>query len=384
MPEPRSRCWCFTLNNYTSADLTNLFEHEVYMDGPIEKRPALVTNDAGKPRSKCNYVNYLVVGLEVGQLCGTSHMQGYIEFENARSLKGVKKILGNQKIHLEIRKGTPEQASNYCKKGEQPSTEWEEMGINGPNFGKNANFREYGTRIEGKPGKRTDLIEIKDEIMKGKKVNDITLESPQLFHQYGRTFNKIEDLAMQQKFRTEHTEGFWYFGKTNLGKSHEAFKDFNPKTHYIYPYDGGWWDLYTQQETVIINDFRGEIPYNMLLQLLDKWPFYVRRRCREPIPFTSKKIIITSSAPPDEIYWRTNENDSIEQLIRRLTIIELKAEFQLPPDINNGTTGTKELEVIVKHNTYIPPTQQPRKLILNVVTSPTTYTPALPQKEPKS
>lgn len=96
------------------------------------------------------------------------------------------------------------------------------------------------------------------------------------------------------------TEGFWYYGETGVGKSHRAFAEAGDDV-YVWVDDNGWWDGYTGQEVVIINDFRGGIKYNELLQLIDKWPYSVRRRGRPPMPFTSKKIIITSSMSPDQV-----------------------------------------------------------------------------------
>jgi len=116
------------------------------------------------------------------------------------------------------------------------------------------------------------------------------------------------------------TKGIWIYGPTGRGKSHEAFQGFSPSTHYLYTDDGGWWDGYVGQETVIINDFRGKIPYDYMLQLIDKWPFNVRRRNREPFPFTSKRVIITSSLSPEDVYHNREENDKIEQLLRRLEV----------------------------------------------------------------
>lgn len=240
--------------------------------------------------------DYVIIGKEIAPNTGTKHLQGYLYFKNARSFNSIVKKCS--KWHLEICKGNAQQNIDYCKKG--------------------GDYEEWGT--PPKQGKRNDLNLIKDEIINGKKVDDLIIENPMVYHQYGRTLNKLEDLSMRKKFRTEMTIGLWYYGETGTGKSHKAFKGYTANTHYLLPNDNGWWDAYTQQETVIINDFRGEIPYNQLLQLVDKFPFSVKRRNKEPIPFISKTVIITSSLAPHEIYKNRNEEDKIEQLLRRFTV----------------------------------------------------------------
>lgn len=156
--------------------------------------------------------------------------------------------------------------------------------------------------------------------MSGKKVDDLVLENPMIYHKYGRTLNKIEDLRMRREYRIEMTKGIWYWGGTGVGKSHKAFEGYDPKTHYVLPNDNGWWDGYTGQDVVIINDFRGEMKYNFLLQLVDKWPMTVKRRNREPIPFVSRLVIITSSLAPSDIYNRRLIEDDIGQLLRRFDV----------------------------------------------------------------
>lgn len=262
---------------------------------------ALTIYSKSLPTFHADMTKYLVYGDEICPTTGRQHWQTYVVFNYQKTFRTVQKLYPG--AHLEPCKGSPEANMRYCKK----EGKWKEF---------------------GKPpaqGERGDLIEIKEDILNGKLTcEDIIIENPILYHQYGRTLDKIEDISLRKKYRKDMTIGIWYWGKTNVGKSHTAFLDFTPETHYNYPNDKGWWDGYRQQETVIINDFRGDIPYNELLQLIDKWPHNVRRRCREPMPFTSKTVIITSSLPPEEVYHNRAEKDSILQLIRRLKVIELK------------------------------------------------------------
>lgn len=287
----KTRNYCWTLNNYTQEDILSISAWD------------------------CKYI---VFGKEIGEQ-GTPHLQGYVEFENPRTIKGLKKL--NPRIHWEARRGTAKQAREYCIKEND--------------------FTEKGKISQ--QGERKDLNELKDDIMDGKtSVDNIAINSPETYHKYGRTLAKLEDLAMRKKFRTEMTAGIWLWGSTGVGKTHTALKDFHPDTHYILPNDNGWWDGYAQQETVVLNDFRGEIPYNQLLQMVDKWPFSVRRRSREPLPFTSKRVIITSSLPPHKIYHNRDTEDNIKQLLRRFEIIKLEQKY------SEGNTETSEPDEITE------------------------------------
>jgi len=109
----RAKRWVFTLNNYTEEELLALH----HIDG---------------------HVDYLVFAKEVGEN-GTPHLQGYVCFPDQKRLNAVKEILGNR-CHVEVSRGTPDQASKYCKK---PTT-------------LASDIYEYGT-LPGPQGRRTDL-----------------------------------------------------------------------------------------------------------------------------------------------------------------------------------------------------------------------------------
>lgn len=291
----RFRNYFLTFNNYTHEEYTQLV--------------LALQNDSTR---------YYVIGEERGE-SGTPHLQGTVIFNNPRSFDAVKKKYNN-KIHWEICRDAVKSIV-YCKKEGQ--------------------FVTWGTEPKGQ-GARTDLLEWKDAIEDGLKVDDIALDNPMLYHMYGRTLNKLEDLLMRKKRRTEMTTGIWYYGDTGVGKSHIAFDGFTPETHYVYPNDNGWWDGYTQQDTVIFNDFRAEIPYNQMLQIVDKWPFTVRRRNREPMPFLSKTVIVTSSLPPWDLFTKRSEEDNIAQLLRRFEVIHLTGNRH-STEVLGGNTSTPSM-----------------------------------------
>lgn len=253
-------------------------------------------------------MKYLIYGTEKCPTTGRQHFQGFVYFKDKVSMKNAQKLLNIGDSHIEhILKdpsGDHNSAIEYCKKG--------------------INIMEFG--VKPAQGKRTDLLELRDQIMTGVATVDMITESdPVAYHQYGRTLTKLEDIYLRKKFRTEMTKGTWYWGATGVGKSHKAFENYDQSRMYLYRDDNGWWEGYTGQEIVIINDFRGAIPYNELLQIVDKWPYFVKRRGREPAPFISKHVIITSSLPPALVYPNRCERDNIEQLLRRFEVEELKA-----------------------------------------------------------
>ncbi len=291
----KKRLWCFTWNNYTDSDVESV------------------------KNWKCTW---LLFGKEVAPTTGTPHLQGVVYWPNARVIGGLKKL--GAAIHWTACNGTADQNAVYCSKDA-------------------TDVFEKGTRPA--QGERTDLNAIKDRIVEGERVDDIIMENPMMGHMYGRTFDRIEDINMRKLFRTEQTTGIWLWGPTGVGKSHSAFENYSPATHYVWPNDGKWWDSYRQQDTVIFNDFRGELPYAIMLQLIDKWPMTVPRRNREPMPFISKHVIITSSLPPQDIYRNRDAEDSLAQLLRRIVVISMPEKFLAQKCSGGNTVPLSPLEI---------------------------------------
>lgn len=295
----RARNWCGTWNNY---------------------------GELSEEQLKSVDYKYLIYGREGKAEGKTPHLQIYIEFKKKVSMRQLKKMLGDQP-HWEKRKApTSKAAADYCKKEDKE-------------------FFEDG--VQSNPGKRTDLIEMKDAIMEGKlTVKDIVLDTPNAYHQYGRTIEKIMMYKKADIFRTEMTKGFWIYGPTGTGKTHMALNHwgkYHPSTHYMWrENDGIWQDLYHGQEVVIIEDTRGAIKYDEMLKLCDNSDYRVPRRNCAPEPFMPKFLIVTSSLAPHEAYNRRAQSDNIAQLLRRFTVIHKTEVYEPPIEVDEELEGWKD------------------------------------------
>jgi len=273
----KARLWCFT-NFNTDFDYKPLI---------------------GEGKS----VRFLAYGLEVCPNTKRAHHQGFLYlFNPVGSIKNLTKLIAG--AHFEICKGNLQSNEKYCSK--------------------EGSYTELGEKPD--MGCRSDLNQVRDDIKDGRLTSEeVAMNNPALYHQYGRTLSKIEDICLRKKFRDFTTKGLWLFGATGSGKSERAFKDFNPATHYVVPNDNGWWDGYTGQETVIFDEFRGDtLKYAELLKFIDKYPMTVKRRCREPVPFLAKLVIITSALHPSKVYCNLDRDDRLDQLYRRIDIVKME------------------------------------------------------------
>jgi len=261
--------------------------------------------------------DYLIFGHEVGEN-ETYHWQGYIQLKSRLTLNQVKKFL--PRAHLEQVKGTQQQAIDYCKKGIQSKDEWKALGINGPNYGVDASFDEYGTlrKHGGKNKTSGNYAIIKEKIIKeGVSLRDVVLnecDNPSQIH-YAQFMEKYNGLEKD----LHDVSVFWYYGPTSCGKSHIVFEAINKDSYWKSSNDLKWFDGYCGQEDVWIDDFRGShCSFSFLLQLLDKWPLMVPVK-GSFVRWSPKRIFITCPYKPQDCYAGVEDKS---QLIRRITLIQ--------------------------------------------------------------
>lgn len=226
---------------------------------------------------------YLIFGKEICPETKRQHWQGYVEFNNAKTISATQKALAIGKAHVESRRGTPLEAANYCKK--------------------DGDFKEFG-QISNQ-GERKDLKVVRDEIKAGKSVDEIVMEDPMLFHQYGRTLERIETIRFNsncqrrapipiylqnQWIRTPNKEWRHTYDWKSLRAERKEFEEFKDEDFYFWDLESKFQCKYKQQKVCILNEYRGTIE-DLKQRLLGSLPCYVQRKNLQPILFTSLYLV---------------------------------------------------------------------------------------------
>lgn len=288
----RMRSVVFTLNNYNDVDVQRI-------------------------RELGQSVRYGVFQREIAPGTGTKHLQGFLYCDSAKTFTRWKSLIGDR-AHIEKARGTPQQASDYCKKEDsrEPDTEPEEFG-------------ELPSQ-----GKRADLEAIASSLAAGASVEEIATEHPGDFIRYHRGIETLH--AVFQAPRDFKTRVYWLYGPTGTGKSAWAHSRF-PGAYWKMG-SSKWWDGYYGESYVIVDDYRRDLcTFAELLRLFDRYPMRVERKGSSS-QFRATDIVITTPDDPRRT-WEGRTEEQLGQLLRR---IEEVWEFPAPgvPPINRtGQVG---------------------------------------------
>lgn len=242
-------------------------------------------------------IQYIVWQKEKCPTTGRIHMQGYCELINKQSLGPLSKEFG----HIERRRGTQLEAIQYCKKSESR--------IDGP--------WEYGE--PKKQGKDETLLECINLLKNGGTSLDLLEQFPECYVKHKRNLDEVGGMIARSKTNmfsmpTVHV----IIGQAGSGKTRHVYDTEGYENVYKIDDSGGnlWFDGYTGQKVLLIDEFYGGIKYNFLLQMLDGYPL------RLPVKGTHtykgwSTVYITSNDEPDTWYNR----GMTDALRRRITDI---------------------------------------------------------------
>lgn len=260
-----ARTWCFTLNNPDGL-----------LDVEFEQWDGL---------------RYAIYQHEVGQE-GTEHFQGYIELDRvARLSKMISMIPG---AHFEVRRGTREQARDYCRK--------EESRLDGP--------WEYGAWEAGGQGARADVASFKAAVDSGATDLELWDTQPNMYLRYQRMLNNIRSL--KEVKRNWKTEVIFLYGPPGTGKTNgpHGVRRLAPDAYFHNVAMGSWFENYKGEEEVILDEFCGWVPFHVLLQMMDEGPCKLQGKCLSGgVNWIAKKLYITSNQSPREWYGKKDDED---------------------------------------------------------------------------
>jgi hypothetical protein len=264
--------WTFTINNYTEVDETTL--------------AGLVPDIA----------SYVVFGREVGD-SGTPHLQGYMQLVKKKRLTGMKKL--HFTAHWEPAKAGFKANHDYCTK--------------------DGDFVEHGKhRGSGAPT-------MEERIARNKRLRDTPLnelvDSGDISVMDVRKLKNAKlDLAQEKPaFAASDVRGVWIYGPPGSGKSRKAREDFGDDIYLKA--QNKWWDGYTGQKTVILDDMDTDALGHHLKIWTDRYACTGEVK-GGTVNLQHEVFIVTSNFSIDDLF----EKPQIALALKRRFKVEYKGE----------------------------------------------------------
>lgn len=208
--------------------------------------------------------------------------------------------------HLEPRRGPMQQAVEYVTK--------ETTRVTGePRL-------EHGTiRHSDEKGRRKDVELVREAILEeGLSADEVFLQVPES----NRMTAMVEKLVAARD-RSRHTkprqlEVIWLYGPPGTGKTSLAVEMGGTNYYRVTDYQNPF-DSYCGQETLILDEFDGEMRLSTLLNVLDIWPTVLPARYSDRVAAYNQVVLISNEAPWSFYSWASVSRR--QALARRINTI---------------------------------------------------------------
>lgn len=253
------------------------------------------------------WFKYCVFQLEKGQN-GTEHWQGYLELNKSLPFSTVKNFFKPMVPHIEKRLGSAKQARDYAMK--------EDTRVKGP--------WEVGTFIvSNEQGKRNDIHGLMESINEGKDNEDLLKEHPVAYIRYYKAVQHVRTMRIPPKIRD--LEVIIHYGPPGVGKTWDIIND--EEDLFIKPIGKNlWFDGYTDQSVILLDDFSGQCTLTDLLRLLDKYRLQVEIKGGHAWVHATK-IFLTTNIHPRDWYDFTKREEQYKALGRRFNKVYFYSEY---------------------------------------------------------
>lgn len=303
-PGYNGKYYVFTVNNYTKSRWTS--------------DPKTLGD---KLYGLCNIAG-AIWSVEKGEQ-GTPHIQGYLQLDKKSKFKSLlNKIQKKLGCWLKPARGNSKENVDYISHTGKHANKAGDL-LDGP-----FTFGEL-VQADGR-GSRSDIDSLTNSISDGSSVKELCIKHPsQMLKYFGNAVKMVGILGAKK--RNWMTELYIYTGVPGSGKSHLAhelgakyLKDNNLDEDGIYtlmvPKDTKtecWFEGYSGQPIVIIDDFYGTIDIDFFKRLIDKYPLTVNIK-NASTQFLARRVYVTSNAGW-RTWWATDlmKNKHNEQAIQR-------------------------------------------------------------------
>lgn len=227
-----------------------------------------------------NGIRYTAFQLEQGEQ-GTKHHQVYISYNHAKSFDFIKTVFPT--AHIEITKGTPQQAHDYCTKDDSRLSEpmiWGDI---------------------PQQGQRTDMEEIYDMLNDGCSLKEIRDLYPSQYIRYGARIQQIKQELLEEQYGTifRILNVIYLHGETGVGKTRYVMEKYGYEKVFAISNYKNPFDTYKGEDILIFEEFRSSLPIEQMLRYLDGYPIRLQARYGDKVACYTKVYIISN--------WELNE-----------------------------------------------------------------------------
>lgn len=263
--QSRAKNYCFTIHKH-----------------PREWIDAWATKDLP---SGCVYV---IAQLEVCPETKKEHVQGFMQLKDGKTLKAFKDFINSSSAHVEVMRGTAQEASDYCEKDESAHPD----AISGVMRIKRGEMK--------KQGNRTDLAALALRLQGGASLAEVAMEDPAQYIRYHGGIRAYHNLIVNRPKPRPKPEIVFIWGSPGCGKSRYVHSKY-PEAYNAVDMKECWFDGYSGEDTIIFDDFEGNFNLRNMLKLLDYNPLRLPVKGGF-IAIQAKRFIFTSNIPPDALY----------------------------------------------------------------------------------
>ena len=227
-------------------------------------------------------VVWLIAGSETCPDTGRSHMQAAIVLKSSMTMSALKSLLGEPGAHLERMVGTPQQSEVYCSKEDSDPL------------------------VMGKcpqQGKRTDLADLKEALDQGASDKTLWQEHFPVMLKYDQACKRYRAAVTVPRNGSVAPTIVIHTGPTRCGKTRLC-----PKGDDVYWHNKTkWWCGYDKQKIVVFDEFYGQIPFQNMLSILDRYECKVETK-GGTVQLIATEFWFTSNSPYEN-WWLQAQAD---------------------------------------------------------------------------